>query len=263
MTTRTTAAKTTKAKGRERARGKARDDDRCDVKAVQIASCVTQPTGRLSLEQARPFRSPVGPGGFMRSASILSLALTAAGLAGCAPDSPRTSNQETAVGTAQRDKLPARDLTLRTPATPAIEVASPVELSRALPQPRSTRRPRISPKPAPAPAPDPVPEASPAAEAAVPAPTMEMVRAEPAPEEDATAGAGRELAPGKTVTVIPASSGPSYSPEEPSWGPPGPGRSVIIGGGGGRGGKCRPRGGVRGIGIAGRIPIGVPGGRLR
>ena len=260
-----TRAKTTKARARER--GKARDDDdRREVEAVQIASCVTQPTGRLSLEQARPFRSPVGPGGFMRSASILPLALTAAVLAGCAPDSPRGSDQETAVGTAERDKLPARDLTLRTPATPAIEVASPVELSRALPQPRSTRRPRISPKPAPAPAPDPVPEASPAAEAAVPAPRVEMaaVRAEPAPEEDATAGAGRELAPGKTVTVIPASSGPSSSsPEEPSWGPPGPGRSVSIGGGGGRGGKCRPRGGVRGIGIAGRIPIGVPGRALR
>jgi hypothetical protein len=244
-----TRAKTTKARARER--GKARDDDdRREVEAVQIASCVTQPTGRLSLEQARPFRSPVGPGGFMRSASILPLALTAAVLAGCAPDSPRGSDQETAVGTAERDKLPARDLTLRTPATPAIEVASPVELSRALPQPRSTRRPRISPKPAPAPAPDPVPEAAPAAPAPVADSTVAV----------ADVGDGRELPPGRTVTVIPASSGPSFPPEEPSWAPAGPGRSTFIGGGGDR---CRPRGGVRGIGIAGRIPIGIPARRLR
>jgi hypothetical protein len=196
----------------------------------------------------------------MRAASILPLALTTALLAGCAADSSRRSNQETASRGAERAELPDRDLTLRTPATPAVEIASPVELSRALPEPPRARRPKISPKPVPAPTPDRPPEASPDAEAAVPASTL----AEPAPVDDATAGAGRELAPGKTVTVIPASSGPSSSsPEDPSWAPEGPGRSVIIGGGGGRGGKCRPRGGVRGIGIAGRIPIGVPGRRLR
>lgn len=187
----------------------------------------------------------------MRAASILPLAFTAAVLAGCAAESSPT--------------LPDRDLTLQTPATPAVEVASPVELFRAAPEPRPARRARISPKPAPAPAPDPVPEAAPAAQAAAPVSAMAVaeVLAEPAPVEDVAEGVGRELAPGKTVTVIPASSGPSSAPEEPSWAPAEAGRGMIIEGGGGRGGRCRPRGGVRGTGIAGRIPIGVPGRRLR
>ena len=202
----------------------------------------------------------------MRAASILPLSFMAAVLAGCATESPRSSNQETAYRGVEGADLPERDLTLQTPATPAVEVASPVELSRAAPEPRGARRPRISPKPAAVPAPDPVPEASPVAESVVPVPSVAVaeVLAEPAPVEDVAVGVGRELPPGKTVTVIPASSGPSSAPEDPSWAPSGPGRSMIIeGGGGGGGGRCRPRGGVRGIGIAGRIPIGVPGLRLR
>lgn len=199
----------------------------------------------------------------MRAASILSLAIAAAALAGCAAESPRTSNQETAsVGTA-RSGLPQRDLTLQTPERPALDVASPVELSRAAPEPKLARRARHSPKPAPVPAPMSV--AAPAALAAVPVPAVAVVqvRAEAAREEEDAVGVGRELPPGKTVTVIPASNGPSSSPDDPSWDPGGPGRGMIIEGGGGSGGRCRPRGGVRGIGIAGRIPIGVPGRRLR
>jgi hypothetical protein len=202
----------------------------------------------------------------MRAASILPRWVTAAVLLGCATESPRSSNQETAYRGAEGAALPERDLTLQTPATPAVEVASPVELSRAVPEPRPARRPRISPKPAPAPTPDPIPEASANAQAAAPVPTVAIaeVLAEPAPGEDVALGVGRELPPGKTVTVIPASSGPSSAPsEDPSWAPTEPGRSVIIGGGRGDGGRCRPRGGVRGIGIGGRIPIGVPGRRLR
>ena len=202
----------------------------------------------------------------MRAASILPLAITAAALAGCAAESPRTSNQETAsVGTAGSG-LPQRDLTLQTPERPAVDVASPVELSRAAPEPRLARRARHSPKPAPVPAPDPISVAAPAALAAVPVPAVAVVqvRAEMAREEEEDAvGVGRELPPGKTVTVIPASNGPSSSPDDPSWDFGGPGRGMIIEGGGGGGGRCRPRGGVRGIGIAGRIPIGVPGRRLR
>jgi hypothetical protein len=91
----------------------------------------------------------------------------------------------------------------------------------------------------------------------------EAATAEP-PVEDADAGAGRELAPGKTVTIIPASAGPATVAEEPEWGPVADrSRGVMVGGGP----RCRPRGGVRGgvrgIGIAGRIPIGIPGRRLR
>jgi hypothetical protein len=198
----------------------------------------------------------------MRAASILPLAFTAAVLAGCAAESHHTSNQETASRGVEGTGPPDRDLTLQAPAMPAVEVASPVELSRPAAEP--ARRPRLSPKPAPAPVP--VPEAAPAGQAApLPVPTVAVaeVLAEPAPGEDVAVGAGRELAPGKTVTVIPASSGPSSAPEDPSWATAGPGRGMIIEGGGGGGGRCRPRGGVRGIGIGGRIPIGVPGRRLR
>jgi hypothetical protein len=182
-------------------------------------------------------------------AAILPLAFTAAVLAGCASETPRTANLETGSRGAEGTAVPERDLTLQAPAAPAVEVASPVELSRATPEPKPARRARVSRKPAPAPAPDPVPETAPAAVAPVSDSTVAV----------ADVGDGRELAPGKTVTIIPASSGPTFTPEDPSWAPAGPGRSTMIGGGD----RCRPRGGVRGIGITGRIPSGVPGLRLR
>jgi hypothetical protein len=197
----------------------------------------------------------------MRAVSMLPLAFWAALLAGCAAESPRPSHLETASSGAETG-LSDRDLTLQTPAMPAVEVASAIELSRPMPEPRPAPRPRISPRPAPAPTPDPVPEASPADQSVLPVPTVAVaeVIAEPAPVEDG-AGAGRELAPGKTVTSIPVSSGPSLAPaEDDSWAPATRARGIMVGGGGDR---CRPRGGVRGIGIGGRIPIGVPGRRLR
>ena len=199
----------------------------------------------------------------MRAASILPLAFTAALLAGCAAESPQPPMDETASSGADGTGFPDRDLTLQRSATPAVEVASPVELSRPSPEPRPARGSRISRKPVPAPAPEPVPEVTPAAESAVPVLTVAVaeVIAEPAPVEDGVVGAGRELAPGKTVTIIPASSGPSLTPgEDDSWAPAARARGIMVGGGGDR---CRPRGGVRGIGIGGRIPIGVRGRRLR
>lgn len=199
----------------------------------------------------------------MHAASILPLAFTAALLAACSAESPQTSIEETGSSGARVAGIAGRNLTLQTSATPAVEVASAVELSRTAPETRVVQRPKVSPEPAHTKAPDPVPEASPVAESPLPAPTVAVAEmpAEPAPVEDVAADGGRELAPGKTVTIIPASSGPSSAPEEaPSWGPTGHGRSIMIGGGGGR---CRPRGGVRGIGIAGRIPVGIPGRRLR
>lgn len=200
----------------------------------------------------------------MRTPLIAPLALSAAVLAGCVGESPERANQETGSRAVETGGVPDRDLRL-TPATQTVTIASPVELSRPIAGPEPTRRPKSSPKPAPAsaPAPNPVPDASPAVEAVVASPAvMAEVQPEPAPVDDASVGVGRELAPGKTVTVIPASSGPSSAPEDPSWTSPGRARSIYIGGGGG-GGTCRPRGGGRGIGIAGRIPIGVPGRRLR
>jgi hypothetical protein len=199
----------------------------------------------------------------MRAVSMLPLAFAAALLAGCAAESPRLSNHETASRGSEGTSLSDRDLTLHSPARSTLEVASPMQLSRPTPEPRSTPRPRVSRKPAPASAPYPIPEVPLAAEAAAPVPTMAVaeVTAEPEPVADAVAGAGRELAPGQTVTVISVSTHPSSAPEaDDSWVPSKRPRGIIVGSGAG---KCRPRGGVRGIGIAGRIPIGVPGCGLR
>jgi len=198
----------------------------------------------------------------MRARFSLTLALAATLLAGCTPESSPPPTDEMADAGAHSAALPERDLTLQTPPAPAVEVTSAVELSRPAAESRREGRARVSPRPAPAAAPDPVPEVAPTLEAAFPLPAVAVaeVAAEPAADEAEAADASRELAPGRTVTVIPASSGPSVTLEEPDWGPVG--RS-IIGGGGSRPGTCRPRGGVRGIGIAGRIPVGVPGRRLR
>jgi hypothetical protein len=194
----------------------------------------------------------------MRAVLLLPLALVAVVLAGCVAESP--SNQETA--SAGTTVLPERDLTLQSPATPVVEVASPVELSRPAPKTPSTRHIASRGPAKPAPALAPVRDAEPAVEAPAPAPPVAVAEAatEAAPVEDVAMGAGRELAPGTTVTVIPASSGPSYAPEaDDSWLPEGPARGIMVGGGD----TCRRRGGARGIGIAGRIPIGVPRHRLR
>jgi hypothetical protein len=186
----------------------------------------------------------------VRAASAVSLAFTAALLVGCGSETP------------SEDRAEDRDLTLQAQPNLPVEVASAVELARPVAEPKPAPRPRISPKPAPAPTRDPAPEAEPAGQAAVPVPAVAVaeVLAEPAPVEDVVVGAGRELAPGRTVTVIPASSGPSSAPIEPDWPAAGPTRGIMVRGGGDR---CRPRGGVRGIGIAGGIPVGLPGRRLR
>lgn len=203
----------------------------------------------------------------MRMTNTFPLACTVALLAACAAEAPRSLPGETASSgaAAAPTKDPTRDLTLQLPAAPALEVASPVELSRPSPKPTPAPRPKASPRPARAPAvaPKPVAEVSPPASAVVPIPSLPVteVGAQPVEEESAAVGSGRELAPGKTVTVIPVSAGSSTPLEaEDSWSESRPARGILVGGGGGR---CRPRGGVRGIGIAGRIPIGRPGLRLR
>ena len=196
----------------------------------------------------------------MRAVSMLPLAVAAVVLTGCASESPL--NHETASSGAGAAVLPERDLTLQSPASPVVGVASPIELSRPAPKARPTRHIVSRRPPNPVPAPAPVRDAAPAVEAPAPAPavTVPEVEAQPARVEDVAVGAGRELAPGKTVTAIPASSGPSYTPEaDDSWLPEGPARGIMVGGGD----TCRRRGGARGIGIAGQIPIGVPRHRLR
>jgi hypothetical protein len=209
----------------------------------------------------------------MRGASLVSLALMAGLLAGCGPETPRVAEQEEP--TAAVDSGSERDLTRQASSASAVEVASPVELTRpVVGPPHEESRSHTSPEPAPAPDPATERVAQVAVESAaeheletaavLPAATLPEVAAEPAREEPAehepAAGAGRELAPGTTVTVIPAVSGPSIEADpDDSWLPSERPRSII----GGGGGTCRPRGGVRGVGIAGRFPVGLPPRRLR
>jgi hypothetical protein len=145
-------------------------------------------------------------------------------------------------GREQAPSAPRRDLTLQAQGGGA-EVASAVELQniRSLRHtPRASRR--IS-RPASAPLSRPI-QAAPAPAAMAAAPALALPVATPVstvsdPVSD------RELAPGKTVTVIPASSGPSTEPGWTDQAPRDRGASV----GGRVGGGCRGGGRGRGPGI--------------
>jgi len=179
-------------------------------------------------------------GGPMRSAGWLVGLVMLGGLSGCGSDRQAESAQL---------RPPARDLTQ--PAEPtAVTVASPVELGRARPRSSATHPNRVSRKsalarktpPAPltpaAPLPDPVITAIPA--------VMKPISGPAAPASQPERGIGHELAPGETITIIPASSGPSTDVGEGTAERARPaGAGVFIGGG--HGGTCRPRGGVRGF----------------
>ena len=164
----------------------------------------------------------------MRQRLIFPLVIAAAVLAGC-ESAPEATEQATA-------RVPHRDLTLpQLPAAPAA-VASAIEIPRTPPN-RSATRPRRVPKSAP------VSHSTPKAE--IPPPAVEATASEPA-DAPALAPAPapspppspRELAPGQTVTVIPASSGPSVVAEPRDEVPSRAGRAIMRG----RGGTCRPRG---------------------
>jgi hypothetical protein len=193
----------------------------------------------------------------MRAAVLFPLAFVAVALTGCGGDGTNLSGREETASRAAAAAL-ERDLTLSVPQVPATEVASAIELSLPKPAPAPVHRryPRPRPKPAPsavaesAPAPTPEP---------VTVPAVSEALSEPATTDEVFAG-GRELAPGRTVTVIPASSGPSVEADPgDSWLPSGGSRGVLVGGGG----TCRRRGEGGGIGIAARIRVGVPGLGLR
>jgi hypothetical protein len=199
-------------------------------------------------------------GGPMRTASLLPLGCVAVLIAACGSEVPGVPEREETAARAAEPR--PRDLTLQVSQLPPAEVASPVELARPYASPATTRTPRPRPRPKPQPAAEPenapavVPTALPVAPAA---PILTEALGDPAPVDDAGSG-GRELAPGKTVTVIPVSSGPTLeADEDDSWLPSEQPRGIIVGGGD----RCRRRGGVRGIGIAGRIPVGIPARRLR
>jgi hypothetical protein len=162
----------------------------------------------------------------MRPILLLPLAIIA--LAGCGTDEAK-----------QTASLPARNLALPTQYN-QVEIASPLELGRpevrpvARPARRSARRskpaaPRIEPV---ATIPD-----EPVAVRAVPA--IFVPSSSPSiPASD------RELPPGKTVTIIPASSGPSPNTDVADG--PAPGGHTMVHGGG----TCRPGRGRGPIGIA-------------
>ncbi len=174
----------------------------------------------------------------MRSAGWLTGLFVLGGLSGCGSDHPVES---------ARVRASVRDLTQ--PAEPAaVAVASPVELARARPRSSASHPNRVSHKPALVRKTPPAPLATPTPEpviTAIPA-VMKPISGPVAPAAQPERGIGHELAPGETITIIPAASGPSTDVgdgvadrERPAGG------GIFIGGG--HGGTCRPRGGVRGL----------------
>ena len=189
----------------------------------------------------------------MRTAALIRLTLITGVITGCGGAGTDLERQETASRTAAS---PERDLTLSVPRVPATEVASPIELAAPKPFPAPVRRhhPRLRPKPAPTPVARPAVDSAAPTPEPVTAPTVSQALAEPVPLDDA-ASSGRELAPGRTVTIIPVATGPSVEADpDDSWLPSEGPRGVLVGGGG----TCRRRGGGGGIGIAARIRVGVP-----
>jgi hypothetical protein len=163
----------------------------------------------------------------MRTNILLPLTALVAVVAGCRSEAREPASRP----------LLQRDLTLVTP-TAQVEIASPLELQqvrihrRTIRQaPRSSREPKIILAPVAAPAPV----------LAVPEPVAQPASTAATPAND------RELLPGKTVTVIPASSGPSAGSDRADELPPAEGRTMVARGGG----TCRGRGRGPGIGIAG------------
>jgi hypothetical protein len=143
--------------------------------------------------------------------------------------------------------VPQRDLTL-VRQTPAVEIASPVETHQLRVQHRTVRPAfgsrALEPKVSLASVTVPLAAlgAGSAPVLAVPEPVAQPASAAATPAND------RELLPGKTVTVIPASNTPSTGSDGPDELPAARGRTMVAHGGGG--GGCRGRGRGPGIGIA-------------
>jgi hypothetical protein len=197
----------------------------------------------------------------MRARSLLSLAFTAALGSACRPEVASVPEREE-VGS--HTAAPTeRDLTLQVGAAPAVEVASPVELSLPKPAPAPSQPSRSRARPRPKLAPTVPAESRPDSRPApVAVPAVAVAEAEPVarPAPAADAASGRELAPGETVRILPTSNEPAIEADsDDSWLESERPRGTLVGGGG----TCRPRKGVRGIGIAGRIPVTFPPPRLR
>lgn len=176
----------------------------------------------------------------MRIVMLLPLALAAVAAGGCRTASEGT--EQAALG------VPQRDLTLQQTPAPGVEIASPVELARTPTERATTQRPRRVHRPAPVRPPEATtPEVAPATLTPTPAPVQLVATAlaASAPQE----ADPHALAPGESVTIIPASSGPTTPADWTDQRPEGRERGVEVGAGG-HGGRCRPRGtGMPGRGL--------------
>ena len=169
----------------------------------------------------------------MRTVFLLPLTAVVAVVAGCG-----SQGKESGALSA-----PQRDLTLAAQAS-HVEIASPIELRQLQTQPQTVRRsPRMVQAASPRRATEPkvifASVATPAPVLAVPTPVAQPG----SPSEPAN---DRELLPGKTVTVIPASSGPSAGSDGTDEVPAIKGRPMRGGGGTCRG-RGRGPGGIAGV----------------
>jgi hypothetical protein len=174
----------------------------------------------------------------MRAVFLLPLAVVAA--AGCGSPKPR-----------QTASVSERDLTLSTTATEA-EVASPLELQRPVPQQARQVVRRTHPRAATTFQPTIVPAVL--RESISRTPVATTPGAEPVAVVSGPADP-HELLPGKTVTIIPASSGPTPTTDDardPAEARSGMGGTIGIGGG------CHGRGGGgSGMGGGGSVPPAI------
>ncbi len=171
----------------------------------------------------------------MRAIFLLPLTALVAIAAGCGSE-----GTEPAVRS-----VPQRDLTLVTHTSEA-KVASKVETQQLQIQHRTVHRSPPAARRAPVPRshrvePRVVLTTVAAPRAAIAAPQPIAQPEAPSPAND------RELLPGKTVTLIPATGGPSPGSDRADEIPAARGRPMVVTGGGGR---CRGRGRGPGIGIA-------------
>jgi hypothetical protein len=189
--------------------------------------------GKASLS-LRPAR------GSMRTSTLLAPIVAVGLVAGCGSEG---REQATA-------SILKRDLT-RAPSAQQVEVATPVELQQTRTPPRTTGLSHRAPRPSRRVSTKPVPVKLAAtstpvlAVAPVPAPTVRFAGA-------VETASDRELPPGRTVTVIPASTGTSSGS---GWDEDFPAEQGLPMGG--SGGRCPPRGPKPGIGIAGRPPASL------
>jgi hypothetical protein len=156
----------------------------------------------------------------------------------------------------QKASVTERDLTLRTNAT-EVEVASPLELRRPVPQETKQVVRRTHRHTATTFQPTIVPAVLRETVASVPVattPAAEPVAVVAGPADP------HELLPGKTVTIIPASSGPTpttENPRDPAEVRGGMGGTIGIGSGS-HGGGCHGRGGGgSGMGGGGSVPPAI------